>query len=531
MTRTVSASRCNSLAQTRAQVLCASMLASIVGTACLAQSNPSTPTSPTTPTTITRSNNNQPLVQPDASQGAAWATDRFKFPSVGFSMNLPAGCISQGTMIGTSEVYQIKPDEETPVWVVTAKVHQTKQTELTVAQAADAVINALGEAAGTFDQTETFTKKDAQRKLIATTAKVIHRESTLRLGGKPTEQFFVSLPEGKDSNIRIVRGITLIHLEPGKFLSMELRVAESNFHLARQTYLDMMQTGSFADIDTLAAARGVSVKAADAFLNTLTPDDYRAICAGKPIFLRLYKPAPTADNMDAVELGYHQLTIREGLRGEADPGAKRTSFTQTDNDRGYLVTIKSRVLNEEPGKAPTNWTRIDSEGYFFVAMDRQSESWTLSMTQHNGTEKKPPVWTETGAREGKSMSVTLMAPGEPPQTRQLNTPSEGYLNVAEVYMLPQLLTRHGAAIEFGFYAYRAKNEAIVLRSDTLKRPGDKPNLWQLTSRASENESPMTSLYNADGTLIRRELGDATVWEPVDPKWLLDLWQRKGYPTK
>jgi hypothetical protein len=489
------------------------------------QNNPPNPTP-------SKSNNQSPRSREASSQGqTVWAEEAFKYPSIGLSMRMPEGTVSQGTFIGTNETYQIKPKEDPPIWVISAKVHQTKGTEITVSQAADSVIRALEEAAGQFDQSELITNKDATRKLIGTAAKVIHRETNLRLGGKEAQQFFVSLPESNQENVRVVRGVTLVHLAPGQFLSMELRVAESNLPVCRQTYLDMMRTMTFADIAALSAARGISIKAGDAFLAGLTEQDFRAICSGKPLFLRLFRPAGTGDEMDAVELGYHQLTIREGVRGEVDPSVKRSNYLATDHDRGYLVTIKSRVLDEQPGTPPSTWARIDSEGYFFVAQDRQSEAWTLSMTQHDGSQKKPPVWTETGARENKSMSVTLMAPGEPTQTRQLRVPTEAYLNLAEVYMLPALLVRHGAAIEFGFYAYRSKNEAIVMRTDSLSRPGDKPNLWKIASRAGENETPMSTLYNADGTMIRRELGDATVWEPIDPKRLLDLWQKKGYPTK
>lgn len=476
----------------------------------------------------------------DAKTEAQLTGELFKFPSIGMSMRLPGGTIWQGHAVGTTNMtYQIKPDEPVPVWVITARLSQSERLELTLKDACDEMIRGLEESVGKFE--EEYVKPGAKtqtRKLISTQAKVLDRQVNLRFGGKPGEQFFVSIPEGADKPVRVVRGFTVVHLEPGKFMVMELRVAESNLSLARPLFLDMTQTISFADPEAMSAARGVAIKAGQALLDKLTEDDYKAIATGKPVFLRCYKPAVTGDPMDAIEVGYHQMVIKMGVRGQVDPSTPPSRYTISDNDRGLLVQIKSRVLEPQEGVSPTIWPRIDSEGYFFVTPDRNSENWMLSMTQHDGTlarGQKPPVWIETGAREGRSMSISLMAPGAQAQSRRLNVPKEGYLSTAEVYVLPQLLVRSQAALDFSFYAYRSKNESVVMRSDALTRPADKPGVWQLASRITDDDPVIISTYKDDGKggvqMIRRELADGTVWEPVEAKWLLDLWQRKGYPTK
>jgi hypothetical protein len=485
-----------------------------------------------------------PAQEPDrpaeASADSTLTGELFKFPSIGLTMRLPGSTIWQGTALGTTNMtYQIKPDEPVPVWVVTARVSQSERLELTLKDACDEMIRTLEESFGKLE--EEYVKPGAKtqtRRLISTQAKVLDRQVNLRFGGKPGEQFFVSIPEGTDKPVRVVRGFTVAHLEPGKFLVMELRVAESNLSIARPLFLDMTQTISFADPQALSAARGVAIKAGQALLDKLGETDYKALASGKPVFMRCYKPAVTGDPMDATEVGYHQMTVKIGVRGQVDATTPPSRYTISDNDKGLLVQIKSRVLEPQDGISPTLWPRIDSEGSFFMSVDRASENWSLSMTQHDGQSgksEKPPVWIETGAREGRSMSVSLIAPGAQAQTRRVQVPKEGYLSLAEVYILPQLLVRSQAALDFSFYAYRSKNESIVMRADALSRPADKPGVWQLASRVTDDDPVIITTYKDDpkagAKMIRRELADGTVWEPVDPKWLLELWQRKGYPTK
>ena len=43
------------------------------------------------------------------------------------------------------------------------------------------------------------------------------------------------------------------------------------------------------------------------------------------------------------------------------------------------------------------------------------------------------------------------------------------------------------------------------------------------------EVSVISLFNDQGDLIRTELSDGSIWEPIDPKALVRLWRDKNLP--
>ena len=139
------------------------------------------------------------------------------------------------------------------------------------------------------------------------------------------------------------------------------------------------------------------------------------------------------------------------------------------------------------------------------------------------------VATEIGARNGMSMVVRIEGNGVPQKTIQPVFQSDGYISRVEAWILPQLLIRAGVTTDFGFYSYQSDSSGVTLRRDVLEQPSDKPNLWKLTTKLTEDKPSQTSYYNAKGELIRTEMSDGSVWVPTTYDELYKLWQSKHMP--
>jgi hypothetical protein len=108
---------------------------------------------------------------------------------------------------------------------------------------------------------------------------------------------------------------------------------------------------------------------------------------------------------------------------------------------------------------------------------------------------------------------------------------EGYLPQAITHLLSPLLARRAQVGEFASYAYNPGSNTITMRWDTVEQPADKPGLWIVRSRPDDNTPATSHVFNAQGRLMRSELHNGRLWEPIEPDRLLSLWKRKGLPLE
>jgi hypothetical protein len=98
-------------------------------------------------------------------------------------------------------------------------------------------------------------------------------------------------------------------------------------------------------------------------------------------------------------------------------------------------------------------------------------------------------------------------------------------------LLPQILLRFKEPGDYGFYSYQSKSMNVTLRRDRLEPLADRPGMWSLRTRVTEDAEPRVAWYDESGALVRIALPDKTIIEPFDPQRLMELWSRKGLPTK
>ncbi len=174
---------------------------------------------------------------------------------------------------------------------------------------------------------------------------------------------------------------------------------------------------------------------------------------------------------------------------------------------------------------------IDSESLCFLRPDRESEAWATRMQIKDGA--KETGWTETGAREGDDIKVSIDVPASSPVIKQWRRPSAGYLSQVEGFLLPRLLARAGAGGVLQFYQYQPGVTDVRIRRDELAaQPGlsDKdPGGWILRTRRDPDAPEDVSLLDKSGRLLRRTLSGGVVMEPIERDALEKLWKSKGLP--
>jgi hypothetical protein len=105
---------------------------------------------------------------------------------------------------------------------------------------------------------------------------------------------------------------------------------------------------------------------------------------------------------------------------------------------------------------------------------------------------------------------------------------EGYLPVALALLLPQILVEAAVPGDFGFYTYRSDSGSVSYRDDILRQTDAG---WSLVSRLGADNPDLTRTLDGQGRLVLEMLPDGKRWEPIEAAELLELWQRKGLPTR
>lgn len=370
---------------------------------------------------------------------------------------------------------------------------------------------------------------------IESRATVLLREKGLTVAGRPASRFYVQFPEAvrktaegnprpTKTEIERFRIYTLIDAGAGQMVSFDIMCDLEFRNEAKLAYLTVLESAQFSGNTEVAAARALAVETTEALLNTLTPAAYeRAIEQVNGRWDRLSIPASTGTRMDDTERGYRHIRAWKGRRGEIDPDRREETWTEDDLREGYIVRMDGRMIERWSGG---QWRLTDTRIICFMTPDRQHEAWTATTTFRQG-ELKPVVYTELGIRDGQDMTVARR--GAISSTFQPAVPPRGYLSQAEFYLLPQLIVGNEAETTYGVYAYTSGDTNVRYRQFVLESsPGRAA--WKLTSELGD-EARSISLYDAEGEFLGSDRGDESRWTPSTQPDLLELWQRKGLPTR
>lgn len=451
-----------------------------------------------------------PLTPAAAAQTAVeLAEEPLRLPSAGLIMRLPVGTETTISEAGSVVRASCSPPDQS--WLLRVETRYSRNRELTATEVAESVLQDVKKRYGR--------GRDA---LESTEARVLLEEEVeigdVGAGGR----FYVSLPS-TGSRTRQMQLYTVFSPRPGAFVSFDMLCLEPDYEEARKAYEVTVATAEFTDPALVSAARHAAIEAGATFLAGLREQDYLdAIEKVDGRLERLYIPAETGADADATELGYRRFRARVGKRGEIDQGATRRAWGPVENEEGYIVQLDFRLLQPRE-------TIIDVSGVYFLSLDRQREAWELrtAVKPHQAPHQ---LYVERGVREdGDQMTVTVSPHGGSTTFHQPELPPEGYLSQLETLLLPTLLTLRPVSAEYGFYAYTSQSTSVRYREAELAAIEEGPARWAISSRKSEDAEAETSLFSESGQILRINLPDNHIWEPVSPEKLKSLWRQKNLP--
>lgn len=462
--------------------------------------------------------------QPGSPSMVPMGDEVFRLDSVGLTMMLPLGARAESTTVGSRSTVQITPGGASPSWFMNIQTPVDPEPGRSSSDLLEELMRRLGEAAGMVYRRDGDKRLEDQ--LLGVNISVVEPKATVQIGSQSGERIYISLPSARPNTPRVVRGYTAFKTTPTQFVSFELVTTESAFKEARGIYETVVATASFENADELRAERAAAITAGVRMFEAITEDDIQALLRATPeTWERIYKPSATGADADATELGYVRTRLLVGTPD--DLGTTGTVRTMGNRQSGYVVQIDARLL--DTGQI------IDTRSAFFMAKDRTSEVWTVrtALRAYRQNDPNRPVtgtFSELGARNDTNMVIELDAPGRSKETIKPIMQGDGYISRVEAFLLPALLVRKGIQADFAFYGYDSQASSIRLRRDSLERPDNRAGQWLVRTRLAEDKKPQMAWYSKEGQLLRIELGDGTIREPVSGQRLLQIWKSKGLPV-
>jgi hypothetical protein len=447
-----------------------------------------------------------------------------RIESLGLTMQLVVDTTATVSEVGGSIEARIVPRDQT--FLITIGSVSGEKVDASVAAAADRILERYALA--------TAVRDASSGKKLGSAAKLLGRVPELKIAGSETSghRFYVELPSSGSASPTI-EGYTLFMPMEGQLIVLTLTCSKDHYEIARRAFELMTATLRIEDPMRIVAARRDAVLAGDAMLRGLRPEDYAAAMgasADAERWYRIFRPgATTAEGtvLEDLEQGYQRVEFWNGRRSEVAGRAETPLPDTPDNPPGYLVRVTLRLIERT---SPSAFRIIDSDSTSFMSADRAQEAWSVRTIVREPGSERPGVWTETGARTGNTLSISINAPGRPPRELRPMIQGPGYINQFEVQVLPRLLTRLRLGTEVGFYAWRSDTETIALRRDDARPDPLDEKVWRISTRLREEFQPQDGRYDAEGNLIRMEMPTGSVRVPITPEALRELWKQRGLPT-
>ena len=352
------------------------------------------------------------------------------------------------------------------------------------------------------------------------------RNEARRLGGHPGHILFVQLEQE-------IGGFAIAATGERRFLIVRMSIMPEVSERIRPILEASLGTLEITSAEQLRAQREAQTNRAQRFLGELTPERFRSVL-GREHWYRIYQPSADGSRTGEQEVGYFVVRTSEGMRGQLDPGREERHFTAGDRAPGLILHIDGRYLEDAARNLFT-----DVQSRYWQAWDRSDESWSIRATRRQGAASRTEA--EVGLRSGprigqpygKVTVVTTDLQTRANQNYEWIAP-DPYLSQVEVYLLGSLLPRDGSMtgeLAFRYYEPSVKRlTELPHRLDVWQPSSRREGFWTLTSRLMIDTPPITSTYNAEGVLIRREKADGTITELIELRDLVELWRRKGLPT-
>ena len=450
----------------------------------------------------------QPVEPFTAVAPVALADRPYEIASLGLTVRLPLGATLNTQNIGaTNASFTVSAKDHT--WLIRLHSPESRDKTLTPPRVVEGLLAEIS---------KTRTGKDPVTGKMIAGVNILDRQDSLLINGVTASRFYSSVPRSDGS--AIVSGYTVFPIAPGRFAVFQLDCMAPEFDKARAIYETVVATVHIKDALSVAAGRAAGVLAGDRLLKHFNFDDLVSMLPHGPVFYRLYNPGKTGMEGDDTEVAYEVIEMKQGHRGDLKPRVPPSRWLAADQEPGIVVSVKARFLDGS--------RTIDSESIYFLSNNRTSESWSTHMAVKRG--KDAALFTETGARHGDTIDISIVQPAQPQINKSWKTPPEGYLSQVETYLLPMLLTRLGAEADFAFYTYQTQRNDIMLRRDRLEKT-ETPGQWRILTRTTEDASVDTTIVDQDGLIVRKIMATGVVMEAIKPERLMKLWKSKGLPTE
>ena len=457
------------------------------------------------------SNNTTPKVQ-DAGLEAT----PLDFELLGMRFRPPAGSVMRADGQGANAVWIVSERSETPRYILRITRLVASEPTSSPARQIDALVRSVSE-----------------RPAPDTVFAVLDREE-FTLGERPAASLYTSLREGSgEDEVSAVQGYFMVQIAPNEFIVISSLVAEQDFRAVRPLLDRSFRTIEIEDPGVVAAARDARVQRGAALLASLDEASLRKAldlpaAGGAAPAPRWFRMTRTLGDGSVREEGYMTLLAVEAEQGVANPDRAPKEWTAEEREKGLAVRVQMRILGDERGN-----TFIDTDARYWMRWDRGREFWTVRTTARSGKTSKTSsqlgIRTEPSAGMPRPTlqvaTVNLDVPAEEP--KRWNIPT-AYLSQAESLLLPRLLPRPDAPVDLGFYWFDARSGRMTQRMDRVRPSGAG---FMLETRATLEAPFLEQRCDADGQVERRAADDGTVIESIDPKALVELWQRKGLPTQ
>lgn len=435
------------------------------------------------------------------------------FPALGLVLRLPVGARIESSAIGEAhQSFAVRPADGT--WRI--DVSENRIGDVTV----DAQQAATNLAATLLRTNRRIDGRTGQ--MVGSEVEILQQPASLDLAGAPASRFYASVPIATPKGeTRVVEGYTVVSTSPGVLLVFKLQCLPQERPCAQDAYESILDTAQVRDPGEASAERAAAVRSGEGVIDSLTLEDYRAVLDEGARWFRLYRPSPTGASQDASEIAYQAVEARIGKRSEM---AKIDGGTNAGDSEGLLVKVIARYLDGR--------RLVDTESTFFQTITdgrlEGDETWTIRMVVRDGADNV--VWTETGVRDDRRLTVRVVAPGQPATQKSWIPPEEGYLSQAQALILPRLLVRNGAPIVVSFYTYNSALSELALRRDVLEPAPAGSEGWILTTNVGEGSDRRRTVLTRDGRIVRAELRDGAVLEPTEPDRIRSIWKSKGLST-
>lgn len=443
-----------------------------------------------------------------AAEPVALTEQPYEIRSLGMKVRLPVGASLDSTSVsGLETSFTLTAKDST--WLIRMHTPQSRDTDLTAASVAEGLFEELR-------KTSTGRDPATGRIVPQATVSLIERADNIEINGVTAARFYARVP--RVDGVVFNTGYTIFPLAPGRFVIFQLDCLEPEFARARNVYETMVATVALVDRADIAGERAAALSLGAKLLEQFDSEELVALIPAGPRFYRLYRPARTGLPGDDTEVAYQVIEMKRGQRGDLDPRRPQSRWRAADREPGVVVYVKSRFLEGD--------RVVDSDSAYFLSLDRSAEAWSIRMAVKRG--RDTALYTETGARTVDAVEVNIVQPGQPTVSKKWKTP-DGYLSQVETHLLPFVLARVGAELEYAFYTYQSQHNDIMFRRDTLEK-SERPGEWTVRTQPNEDAAVDTTTLDADGYIVRKILASGLVMEAIRPDELMRIWRNKGLPT-